>query len=104
MAGSCLYRETMLFQNANVRKTYYDPHYNGFEPRFGDWTAATLLRRSVAPTNLSLRRGWVLRSAACVAMSIFLLIYPRITITIMIADVILMEIFFDTSTLGCAAH
>jgi hypothetical protein len=24
-----------LYPQANVRKTYYDPHYNGFEPRFG---------------------------------------------------------------------
>jgi hypothetical protein len=24
-----------LYPNANVRKTYFDPHYNGFEPRFG---------------------------------------------------------------------
>ncbi len=24
-----------LYPAANVRKTYYDPHYNGFEPRFG---------------------------------------------------------------------
>lgn len=24
-----------LFPHANVRSTYYDPHYNGFEPRFG---------------------------------------------------------------------
>jgi Carboxypeptidase regulatory-like domain len=24
-----------LYPTANVRKTYYDPHYNGFEPRFG---------------------------------------------------------------------
>ncbi len=24
-----------LYPNANVRKTFYDPHYNGFEPRFG---------------------------------------------------------------------
>jgi hypothetical protein len=24
-----------LYPSPNVRKTYYDPHYNGFEPRFG---------------------------------------------------------------------
>ncbi len=24
-----------LFPQANVRKSYYDPHYNGFQPRFG---------------------------------------------------------------------
>ncbi len=24
-----------LYPHANVRKTFYDPHYNGFEPRFG---------------------------------------------------------------------
>lgn len=24
-----------LYPQANVRKSYYDPHYNGFEPRFG---------------------------------------------------------------------
>jgi hypothetical protein len=24
-----------LYPTANVRKTYYDPHYNGWEPRFG---------------------------------------------------------------------
>ena len=24
-----------LYPTPNVRKTYYDPHYNGFEPRFG---------------------------------------------------------------------
>ncbi|MFZ0590115.1 MAG: TonB-dependent receptor, partial [Bryobacteraceae bacterium] len=24
-----------LYPQGNVRKTYYDPHYNGFEPRFG---------------------------------------------------------------------
>jgi Carboxypeptidase regulatory-like domain len=24
-----------LYPHPNVRKTYYDPHYNGFEPRFG---------------------------------------------------------------------
>ena len=24
-----------LYPQANVRKTFYDPHYNGFEPRFG---------------------------------------------------------------------
>lgn len=24
-----------LYPQPNVRKTYYDPHYNGFEPRFG---------------------------------------------------------------------
>ena len=24
-----------LYPSANVRKTFYDPHYNGFEPRFG---------------------------------------------------------------------
>jgi len=24
-----------LYPQANVRSTYYDPHYNGFEPRFG---------------------------------------------------------------------
>src|SRR5579884_2269991 len=24
-----------LYPHANVRRTYYDPHYNGFEPRFG---------------------------------------------------------------------
>ena len=24
-----------LYPQANVRKTYYDPHYNGFQPRFG---------------------------------------------------------------------
>jgi outer membrane receptor protein involved in Fe transport len=24
-----------LYPHANVRSTYYDPHYNGFQPRFG---------------------------------------------------------------------